>query len=107
MVKIPADFTLPESCAELVEQLARVVYQHGNDNQKGAAMLCTVYFRCALFCPALPLLAVAALWYKGSLRLAYHHGASCLVLFAPRALCTVCVTRSPLTKSRLASSIKH
>ncbi|PSC74602.1 Eukaryotic translation initiation factor 3 subunit C [Micractinium conductrix] len=46
VVKIPADFTLPESCAELVEQLARVVYQHGNDNQKGAAMLCTVYFRC-------------------------------------------------------------
>ena len=27
-------------------QLARVVYAHGNDNQKGAAMLCTVYFRC-------------------------------------------------------------
>ncbi len=26
-------------------QLARVVYVHGNDNQKGQAMLCTVYFR--------------------------------------------------------------
>lgn len=23
-----------------------MVYAHGNDNQKGAAMLCTVYFRC-------------------------------------------------------------
>ena len=46
MVKLPGDFSLPESCADLVEQLARVVYAHGNDNQKGQAMLCTVYFRC-------------------------------------------------------------
>ena len=30
-----------------VLQLARVVYAHGNDNQKGQAMLCSVYFRWA------------------------------------------------------------
>ena len=80
VVKLPADFTIPESCAELVDlvrpanplspplillrsqrhrvvfvilfhathllQLARVVYAHGNDNQKGQALLCSVYFRC-------------------------------------------------------------
>ena len=94
VVKIPTDFSLPESCTDLVEevrlrlreqgaacsrlrafqrapllpaatalpppadlsscssnrciclQLARLVYAHGNDNQKGSAMLCTVYFRC-------------------------------------------------------------
>ncbi|KAI7845552.1 hypothetical protein COHA_000843 [Chlorella ohadii] len=46
VVKIPHDFNIPDSCADLVEQLARVVYAHGNDNQKGQAMLCTVYFRC-------------------------------------------------------------
>ncbi|KAL4433586.1 hypothetical protein ABPG75_000027 [Micractinium tetrahymenae] len=46
VVKIPHDFSIPESCAELVDQLAHVVYAHGNDNQKGQAMLCTVYFRC-------------------------------------------------------------
>lgn len=48
MVKIPPDFSIPESCIELVEQLARTVYAHGNDNQKGQAMLCTVYFRYVL-----------------------------------------------------------
>lgn len=46
IVAIPSEFSLPESCAQLVDQLARVVYVHGNDNQKGQAMLCTVYFRC-------------------------------------------------------------
>lgn len=50
VVKIPHDFSIPESCADLVEQLARVVYAHGNDNQKGQAMLCTVYFRCVCCC---------------------------------------------------------
>ena len=27
-----------------------MVYAHGNDNQKGQAMLCGVYFRCGLGC---------------------------------------------------------
>lgn len=47
VVKIPLDFSIPESCTDLVDQLAHTVYAHGNDNQKGQAMLCTVYFRCA------------------------------------------------------------
>ncbi len=44
-VVLPADFALPESCGTLMEELSRVVYAHGNDNQKGQAMLCGVYFR--------------------------------------------------------------
>ena len=47
-VVLPADFSLPESCGSLLEELSRVVYAHGNDNQKGQAMLCGVYFRCAV-----------------------------------------------------------
>lgn len=47
-VVLPPDFALPESCVTLLDELARLVYTHGNDNQKGQAMLCGVYFRCVL-----------------------------------------------------------
>lgn len=45
VVKLPADFELPEDPAGLMEELSQVVYRTGNDNQKGQAMLNMVYFK--------------------------------------------------------------
>ena len=42
---LPASFDLPEEAGGLMEELAHVVYAHGNDNQKGNAMLYSVYFK--------------------------------------------------------------
>jgi len=42
---LPASFDLPEEAGGLMEELALVVYAHGNDNQKGNAMLYSVYFK--------------------------------------------------------------
>lgn len=61
MVKIPHDFSIPESCTDLVDELAHTVYAHGNDNQKGQAMLCTVYFRCVR-CWRMLLVGVVFAW---------------------------------------------
>lgn len=44
--RLPADFQLPEHADDLIQDLASKVYAHGNDNQKGQALLCTVYWRC-------------------------------------------------------------
>ena len=44
-IRLPADFDLPEEAAGLLEELALVVYRQGNDNQKGQAILSSVYFK--------------------------------------------------------------
>jgi translation initiation factor 3 subunit C len=45
-VRLPADFILPQSSDVLLNELASKVYSYGNDNQKGQALLSTVYWRC-------------------------------------------------------------
>lgn len=45
-VCLPADFNLPESSDVLLNELASKIYSYGNDNQKGQALLSTVYWRC-------------------------------------------------------------
>lgn len=42
---LPPGFNLPEEADGLIEDLAHVVYAFGNDNQKGQAMLYSVYYR--------------------------------------------------------------
>lgn len=42
---LPANFDLPEEAGGLMEELALIVYAYGNDNQKGNAMLYSVYFK--------------------------------------------------------------
>jgi len=42
---LPANFDLPEEADGLMEELAHVVYAYGNDNQKGNAMLYSVYYK--------------------------------------------------------------
>jgi translation initiation factor 3 subunit C len=44
-IRLPADFDLPETADGLLEELAMVVYKLGNDNQKGQALLDSVYFK--------------------------------------------------------------
>ena len=43
--RLPASFELPEDSKELMEKLTMEVYAYGNDNQKGQAMLATVYWK--------------------------------------------------------------
>lgn len=45
VVRLPADFSLPEKAGPLLDELSRVVYAHGTDNQKGQAVLCGVYWQ--------------------------------------------------------------
>ena len=42
---LPASFELPEEAEGLMEELAGTVYTNGNDNQKGNAVLYSVYFK--------------------------------------------------------------
>ena len=42
---LPASFELPEKSDGMMEQLATTVYSNGNDNQKGNAVLYSVYFK--------------------------------------------------------------
>jgi translation initiation factor 3 subunit C len=42
---LPASFELPEKSDGMMEQLAATVYSNGNDNQKGNAVLYSVYFK--------------------------------------------------------------
>ena len=42
---LPASFDLPEKSTLLMEELASIVYSNGNDNQKGNAVLYSVYYR--------------------------------------------------------------
>jgi len=44
-IRLPVDFDLPETADGLLEELAMVVYKLGNDNQKGQALLDSVYFK--------------------------------------------------------------
>lgn len=44
-LRLPADFELPEDSKALMERLTMDVYAYGTDNQKGQAMLATVYWK--------------------------------------------------------------
>lgn len=45
IVRLPLDFELPEDAGTLLEELSKVVYANGNDNQKGQAILSNVYWK--------------------------------------------------------------
>ncbi|RMZ52937.1 hypothetical protein APUTEX25_001056, partial [Auxenochlorella protothecoides] len=45
VVRLPPGFALPADAAASLEALVRTVYAHGTDNQKGQALLASVYWR--------------------------------------------------------------
>ena len=44
-IKVPADFVMEDSNAELLDALAATVWEHGEERTKARAMLCVIYFK--------------------------------------------------------------
>ena len=44
-IKVPSDFVMEDSCAQLLDALAAIVWEHGDERTKARAMLCIIYFK--------------------------------------------------------------
>ena len=45
VAQVPADFVMEESNAELLDALAAVVWEHGDERTKARAVMCVIYFK--------------------------------------------------------------
>lgn len=45
VLRIPADFTMEESCDELLNSLCATIYRYADERTKARAMLCSIFFK--------------------------------------------------------------